>query len=69
MRLRVRALEAERDAMLPIALRLARVGMYRDVVTLIESCLHCSLKRSGEYEYSSTHDEHCVVNLTRRLGY
>ena len=55
--------------MLPIALRVARVRMYRDVVTLIESCLHCSLKRSGEYEYSGTHDEHCVVNLTRRLGF
>jgi hypothetical protein len=40
--------------------------MYRDMVTMIESCPHCSLKRGGTFGYSGKHDETCVVTLARR---
>jgi hypothetical protein len=69
LRLRVQALEAEREAMRAIVLRVAEARMCRDMVTMIESCPHCSLKRGGEYGYGGTHDERCVVTQARRLGF
>ena len=67
LRLRVRQLEAENAAMRPIVVRMAEARMCRDMVTMIESCPHCSLKRGGEYGYRVTHDEACVVAQARRL--
>jgi hypothetical protein len=69
LRLRVQALEAEREAMRAIVLRVAEARMCRDMVSMIESCPHCSLKRGGDYGYSGMHDEHCVVTQARRLGF
>ncbi|HEV2460993.1 MAG TPA: hypothetical protein VGS80_21800 [Ktedonobacterales bacterium] len=69
LRLRVQALEAEREAMRAIVLRVAEARMCRDMVTMIESCPHCSLKRGGEYGYGGTHDANCVVTQARRLGF
>lgn len=69
LHLRVHQLEAEIAAMRPIVLRVAEARMYRDPVTMIESCPHCSLKRGGEYGYSGKHDENCVVSQARRLGF
>ena len=69
LRLRVQALEAEREAMRAILLRVAEARMCRDMVTMIESCPHCSLKRGGEYGYGGTHDANCVVTQARRLGF
>jgi hypothetical protein len=62
-------LTAENAAMRPIVLRMAEGRMCRDNVTMLESCPHCSLKRGGEYGYSGTHDETCVVSQARRLGF
>lgn len=69
LRLRVQQLEAEIAAMRPIVLRVAEARMYRDTVTMLESCPHCTLKRGGEYGYSGKHDENCVVSQARRLGF
>lgn len=69
LRLRVQQFEAQTAAMRPIVLRVAEARMYRDPVTMIESCPHCSLKRGGEYGYSGKHDENCVVSQARRLGF
>jgi hypothetical protein len=69
LRLRVQQLEAERATMRAIVLRMAEARVCRDMVTMIESCPHCSLKRGGEYGYSGTHDETCVVSQARRLGF
>lgn len=69
LRLRVQQLEAEIAAMRPIVLRVAEARMYRDAVTMLESCPHCSLKRGGAYGYSGKHDEDCVVSQARRLGF
>lgn len=69
LRLRVQQLEAEIAAMRPIVLRVAEARMYRDAVTMLESCPHCSLKRGGTYGYSGKHDEDCVVSQARRLGF
>ncbi len=69
LHLRVQQLEAEIAAMRPIVLRVAEARMYRDAVTMIESCPHCSLKRGGVYGYSGKHDEDCVVSQARRLGF
>jgi hypothetical protein len=69
LRLRVQKLEAENAAMRPIVLRVAEARMCRDTSTMIESCPHCSLKRGGEYGYSGSHDEGCVVSQARRLGF
>jgi hypothetical protein len=69
LRLRVRQLEAENAAMRPIVLRMAEGRVCRDMVTMIEACPHCSLKRGGEYGYSMRHDENCVVAQARRLGF
>lgn len=69
LRLRVQQLEAEIAAMRPIVLRVAEARMYRDTVTMRESCPHCTLKRGGEYGYSGKHDENCVVSQARRLGF
>jgi hypothetical protein len=65
----VERLTAENAAMRPIVLRMAESRMCRDMVTMIESCPHCSLKHGGEYGYSGTHDETCVVSQARRLGF
>lgn len=65
----VKRLEAENAALRPIVLRVAEARMCRDSVTMIESCLHCSLKRGGTYGYSGVHDEDCVVTRARRLGF
>lgn len=69
LRLLVQQLEAEIAAMRPIVLRVAEARMYRDAVTMLESCPHCSLKRGGAYGYSGKHDEDCVVSQARRLGF
>lgn len=69
LQLRVQQLEAEIAAMRPIVLRVAEARMYRDAVTMLESCPHCSLKRGGAYGYSGKHDEDCVVSQARRLGF
>jgi hypothetical protein len=69
LRLRVHELEAANAAMQPIVLRVAEARMFRDPVTMIESCPHCSLKRGGAYGYSAKHDEGCVVSQARRLGF
>ncbi len=69
LRLRVQQLEAERATMRAIVLRVAEARMCRDMVTMIESCPHCSLKRGGEYGYSGQHDEFCVVSQARHLGF
>ncbi len=69
LRLRVQELEAEHAKMRVIVLRMAEARMCRDMVTMVESCPHCSLKRGGEYGYSGQHDETCVVSQARRLGF
>jgi hypothetical protein len=69
LRLRVQELEAEHVTMRAIVLRMAEARMCRDMVTMVESCPHCSLKRGGEYGYSGQHDETCVVSQARRLGF
>lgn len=69
LQLRVQQLEAEIAAMRPIVLRVAEARMYRDAVTMLESCPHCSLKRGGAYGYSGKHDEDCVVSQARKLGF
>lgn len=69
LHLRIQQLEAEIAAMRPIVLRVAEARMYRDPVTQLESCPHCSLKRGGEYGYSGKHDERCVVSQARQLGF
>jgi predicted nucleic acid binding AN1-type Zn finger protein len=69
LRVRVQELEAANAAMQPIVLRMAEARMCRDSVTMIESCLHCSLKRGGAHGYSAQHDEDCVVSQARRLGF
>lgn len=69
LRLRVGQLEAENAALRPIVLRMAEARMCRDAVTMIESCLQCSLKRGGAYGYSGIHDEDCPVAQARALGF
>jgi len=69
LRLHVQRLEADLAALRKIALRTAEARMCRDPNTMIESCPHCSLKRGGEFGYSSKHDESCVVTQARTLGY
>jgi hypothetical protein len=69
LRLRVRSLETENAAMRPIVLRMAEARMYRDTVGMIESCPHCSLKRSVAAGYSGAHDADCMVTQARALGF
>lgn len=69
LRQRVRQLEADNATMREIVLRVAEARMARDPVTHIESCLQCSLKRGGEYGYSGTHAETCIVSRARSLGF
>jgi hypothetical protein len=69
LRQRLRQLEAERETMRAIVTRVAEARMARDPVTQIESCLHCSLKRGGEYGYRGTHSATCIVTLARQLGF
>lgn len=66
LRQRVQELEAEIAAMRPIVLRMAEARMCRDLVTMIESCPHCSLKRGGAYGYAGRHEVTCVVAQARR---
>lgn len=69
LRLLARRLETENAAMRPIVLRMAEARMCRDTVTMIESCLQCSLKRGGTFGYSGVHDDDCMVSQARRLGF
>ncbi len=69
LRQRVRQLEADNAGMREIVLRVAEARMARDPVTQIESCLHCSLKRGGEYGYGGKHAETCIVSRARALGF
>lgn len=69
LRERVRQLEADNAAMREIVLRVAEARMARDPVTHIESCLHCSLKRGGEYGYVGQHAATCIVSRARALGF
>ena len=69
LHLRIQELEATIAAMRPIVLRMAEARMCRDSVTMIESCLQCSLKRGGEFGYSGKHDPTCMVTLARQLGF
>jgi hypothetical protein len=69
LRLLVQRLETENAAMRLIVLRVAEARMCRDAVTMVESCPHCSLRRSTTLGYSGVHDETCVVAQARRLGF
>ncbi|HZC08107.1 MAG TPA: hypothetical protein VE338_20895 [Ktedonobacterales bacterium] len=69
LRLLAQRLETENAAMRPIVLRMAEARMCRDAVTMVESCPHCSLRRSATLGYSGAHDETCVVSQARRLGF
>jgi hypothetical protein len=69
LRQRVRQLEADNAAMREIVQRVAEARMARDPVTYIESCLHCSLKRGGDYGYGGKHAETCIVSRARALGF
>jgi len=69
LRLLAYRLETENAAMRPIVLRMAEARVCRDMVTMIESCPHCSLRRGGTFGYSGVHDENCVVSQARRLGF
>ncbi len=69
LRLLVQRLESENAAMRPIVLRMAEARICRDLVTMIESCPHCSLRRGGTFGYSGVHDETCMVAQARRLGF
>lgn len=69
LRQRIQSLEADVAAMRPLVLRIAEARMCRDMVTMIESCLFCSLKRGGDFGYSGKHDETCIVTQARQLGF
>jgi hypothetical protein len=69
LRKRVRQLEADNAAMREIVQRVAEARMARDPVTFIESCLHCSLKRGGDYGYGGKHADTCIVSRARALGF
>jgi hypothetical protein len=69
LRLLAHRLETENAAMRPIVLRMAEARVCRDMVTMIESCPHCSLRRGGTFGYSGVHDENCVVSQAHRLGF
>jgi hypothetical protein len=69
LRLQVQELEAKHVAMSLIVRRVAEARMCRDMVTMVESCPHCSLKRGGAYGYSGHHDETCIVSQARHLGF
>jgi hypothetical protein len=69
LRLLARRLQTENAAMRPIVLRMAEARMCRDTVTMIESCLQCSLKRGGTFGYSGIHDDDCMVSQARQLGF
>lgn len=69
LRQRVKLLETENAALRPIVLRMAEARMCRDAVTMMESCLQCSLKRGGAYGYGGVHDEDCPVAQARALGF
>lgn len=65
----VRELEATIAAMRPIVLRVAEARMCRDMVSMIESCPHCSLQRSRQLGYAGAHEQDCIVTQARALGY
>lgn len=65
----VRQLEATNASMSKILFVVASGLMSWDPATGIESCRFCSLKRGGEFGYSSKHDETCIVTQARALGF
>lgn len=67
LRDRVRQLEASNAAMRTIVTVVASGLMSWDPATGIESCRFCSLKRGGEFGYSTKHDETCIVTKARAL--
>ena len=69
LRLRVEQLATENAALRPNRAADGQARMCRDAVTMIESCLQCSLKRGGAYGYSGVHDEDCPVAQARALGF
>jgi hypothetical protein len=66
---RMQELEAENHAMREILVRVAEGRVARDPVTMIESCLYCTLKRGGEYGYKGKHSDTCIVTLARQFGF
>jgi hypothetical protein len=66
---RIEQVETVNRAMRDIIIRVAEGRMARDMETMIESCLYCTLKRGGEHGYTGTHAETCIVALARKLGY
>jgi predicted nucleic acid binding AN1-type Zn finger protein len=69
LRQRIQILEAEIAAMRPILFKVAEARMCRDMVTMIESCPFCTLKRGGEHGYGGKHDAKCLVTQARLLGF
>jgi len=69
LRDQVSALEATNASMRSILLVVASGLMFWDPTTGIETCRFCSLKRGGEFGYSSKHDETCIVSRARELGF
>ena len=69
LREQMRQLEATNTAMRAILLVVASGLMSWDPATGIESCRFCSLKRGGEFGYSSKHDDDCIVTRARALGF
>lgn len=65
---RIEQLETENLAMREILIRVAEGRMARDMETMIESCLYCTLKRGGEYGYTGKHSDTCIVTLARQFG-
>ena len=66
---RIQELETQNETMRAIVLKVAEGRTSWDEKTLIESCRFCSLKRGGEYGYSGSHDETCIVTQARKLGF
>lgn len=69
LRLRMGELEATIAAMRSIVMRVAEARMCRDMVSMTESCPHCSLRRSAMDGYSGAHEPDCIVTQARKLGY
>jgi len=69
LREQVSQLETTNASMRSILLVVASGLMFWDPATGIESCRFCSLKRGGEFGYSSKHDETCIVSRARELGF
>jgi len=69
LREQVRLLETANASMRSILLIVASGLMFWDPATGAESCRFCSLRRGGEFGYSSKHDETCIVTRARALGF